>query len=87
MFVCTVLKCFLYFMYVLLFVSIAILQELLSVCCLFNECIIDVDTGASVTVADEEGDTCLHYAVGRQTATMTLDNAPSIRQVCVLFIP
>lgn len=43
--------------------------------------------GASVSVADEEGDTCLHLALtgNRQTVAINLDSAPNIRQVGYTF--
>ena len=38
-------------------------------------------TGANVLAADEEGETCLHLAFARHTATVNLDHADAVRQV------
>jgi len=38
-------------------------------------------SGANVLVADEEGETCLHLAFARHTATVNLDHADAVRQV------
>jgi len=37
--------------------------------------------GANVLAADEEGETCLHLAFARHTATVNLDQADAIQQV------
>jgi len=38
-------------------------------------------TGANVLAADEEGETCLHLAFARHTATVNLDHADAVQQV------
>ena len=37
--------------------------------------------GANVLAADEEGETCLHLAFARHTATVNLDHADVVQQV------
>jgi len=42
--------------------------------------------GANVLAADEEGETCLHLAFARHTATVSLDQADAIQRVLFVMV-